>query len=72
MLWVPEGFAHGFVVKSDRAHVSYKTTEYYYKEYDRTLLWNDPALDIEWNVPYPILSEKDKRGKTLEECEKYD
>ena len=72
MLWVPEGFAHGFVVKSDRAHVSYKTTEYYYKEYDRTLLWNDPALDIEWNIPYPILSEKDKRGKTLEECEKYD
>ena len=72
MLWVPEGFAHGFYVKSDRAHVSYKTTEYYYKEHSRVLLWNDPELDIEWETSTPILSGQDKRGKTLEECDKYE
>jgi dTDP-4-dehydrorhamnose 3,5-epimerase len=72
MLWVPPGFAHGFVVRSDKADVSYKTTDYYYKEHDRTLLWNDPDLNIDWDVKDPILSEKDKRGKTLQECDKYD
>ena len=72
MLWVPEGFAHGFYVKSDRAHVCYKTTEYYYKEHGRVLLWNDPELDIEWETTTPILSGQDRRGKTLEECDKYE
>lgn len=72
MLWVPEGFAHGFYVKSEKCEVSYKTTEYYYKEYDRTLIWNDPDLNITWGTTTPILSEKDKQGKSFEECEKYD
>ena len=70
-LWVPPGFAHGFYTRSEIAQVVYKTTDYYYPEYDRTLLWND--LDINWNiVEKPILSEKDKKGKTFEECDKYE
>jgi dTDP-4-dehydrorhamnose 3,5-epimerase len=72
MLWVPPGFAHGFYTKTGNAHVSYKTTDYYYKEYDRTLLWNDPDLNIEWESFSPILSEKDQKGKPLHECDKYD
>lgn len=72
MLWVPEGFAHGFYVYSLHAHVSYKTTEFYYKEYDRTLLWNDPDLGIDWGIDSPFLSAKDKYGKTFKECEKYE
>ena len=48
MMWVPEGFAHGFVVLSDRAEFLYKTTDYYAPEHERTLLWNDPAIGIKW------------------------
>jgi len=72
MLWVPEGFAHGFYAYDLDTHVSYKTTEFYYKEYDRTLLWNDPDLGIDWGIDSPFLSEKDKYGKTFGECEKYE
>jgi dTDP-4-dehydrorhamnose 3,5-epimerase len=72
MLWVPPGFAHGFYCMLDNCHVAYKTTDYYYKEYDRTLLWNDKDLGIPWSTPTPILSDKDKLGKTMSECEKYD
>jgi len=72
MLWVPPGFAHGFYVMSPTCEVSYKTDQYYYKPGDRTLLWNDPDLGIEWPTQTPILSEKDKVGKTFKECEKYD
>lgn len=72
-LWVPPGFAHGFYVKSDEAELLYKATDYYCPEYDRTLLWNDVSLNIDWNVDGdPILSEKDKLGKTFEECDKYE
>jgi dTDP-4-dehydrorhamnose 3,5-epimerase len=72
-LWVPPGFAHGFYVKSMYAEVTYKTTDYYYEEYSRTLIWNDPRLDLSWEVEgNPILSEKDRLGKTFDECEKYD
>ena len=72
-VWVPAGFAHGFYVLSDKADVVYKITDYYYPEYDRTLLWNDPQLGIDWKIEKePIVSEKDKIGKTFEECEKYD
>jgi dTDP-4-dehydrorhamnose 3,5-epimerase len=72
-VWVPAGFAHGFYVLSDEAEVTYKITDYYYPEYDRTLLWNDSILNIDWqNVEDPILSSKDRIGKTFDECEKYD
>jgi dTDP-4-dehydrorhamnose 3,5-epimerase len=66
MMWVPEGFAHGFAVLSERAEFLYKTTDYYAPEHERTLLWNDPQVGIEW--PFegePILKEKDARGAPL-------
>ena len=71
-LWVPPGFAHGFYTLTDSAEIQYKVTDYYYPEYDRTLLWSDTNLGIEWGIDVdPILSEKDLKGKTFEECEKY-
>ena len=71
-LWVPPGFAHGFYTLTDFAEIQYKVTDYYYPEYDRTLLWNDPNLGIEWGIiDDPILSKKDLKGKTFEQCEKY-
>ena len=72
-LWVPPGFAHGFYTLTDTAEFCYKTTDYYYPEYDRTLLWNDTDLSIEWGLyQEPILSNKDIIGKTFKECEKYE
>jgi dTDP-4-dehydrorhamnose 3,5-epimerase len=69
-LWIPPGFAHGFVVLSDAAEFLYKTTEYYAPQYDRTLLWNDPALGIDWQITdEPLLSAKDKEGKFLQDAE---
>jgi len=71
-LWVPPGFAHGFYTLTETAEIVYKTTDYYYPEYDRTILWNDTNLGIEWGINgEPILSQKDLKGKTFEECEKY-
>jgi len=71
-LWVPSGFAHGFYTLTETAEITYKTTDYYYPKYDRTLLWSDTNLGIEWGIDVdPILSEKDLKGKTFEECEKY-
>jgi dTDP-4-dehydrorhamnose 3,5-epimerase len=69
-LWVPEGFAHGFVVLSETAEFLYKTTDYYAPEYERSLLWNDLALGIEW--PFncePKLAAKDAAAKRLAEAE---
>jgi dTDP-4-dehydrorhamnose 3,5-epimerase len=60
MLWIPEGFAHGFVALEDDTIFSYKCTNYYSKESERTLQWNDPDLQIDWNIDKEILSEKDK------------
>lgn len=72
-LWVLPGFAHGFYTLTDTAEFFYKTTDYYYPEYDRTLIWNDNSLLIEWGLDgEPILSSKDLNGKTFMECEKYD
>ena len=69
-LWVPEGFAHGFVVLSDTAEVAYKTTDYYAPSEERSLLWNDPDLAIAWQFEgEPILSAKDAVGKLLTEAE---
>lgn len=68
--WVPTGFAHGFVVLSDTADFLYKTTDYYAPEYERSILWNDPNLNIDWQISgEPILSAKDKSAPTLKEAE---
>lgn len=69
-LWIPEGFAHGFVVLSDAAEVAYKTTDYYAPSEERSLLWSDPDLAIAWQfIGEPILSAKDAVGKLLTEAE---
>lgn len=73
MLWVPPGFAHGFFVMSDFAEFLYKTTDYWYPEHERSLLWNDAALAIEWPVSgTPILTAKDAAGMPLANAAVYD
>ena len=70
MLWIPEGFAHGFVVLSETAEFLYKTTDYYHPEHERSLLWNDPALAIDWKLQTaPALSAKDIQGKLFKHIE---
>ena len=72
MLWIPAGFAHGFRVISDMAHVLYKATNYYAPEHERTLAWNDPELKIDWELKTePILSAKDQRGVPLRAAETF-
>lgn len=69
-LWVPEGFAHGFVVLSDAAEFLYKTTDYYAPEHERCIAWNDPSIDIDWSIrEIPALSSKDSRGLLLSRAE---
>lgn len=68
-LWVPPGFAHGFLVMSEYAEVSYKTTDYWYPEYEKTLVWNDPSVSVDWPINNPLLSEKDSNGLSLSELE---
>jgi dTDP-4-dehydrorhamnose 3,5-epimerase len=66
MLWIPPGFAHGFLVLSEAAEFLYKTTDYWYPEHERTLLWNDPALGIVWPLAgAPALAAKDAAGRPL-------
>ena len=78
MLWVPPGLAHGFYTISTEAEFQYKVTDYYNPLYDRTLKWDDNDLGIKWpfyeywGYPKPILSQKDKRGLSFKECEKYE
>lgn len=64
-LWVPPGFAHGFVVLSDAAEFLYKTTDYYAPQFERCIMWNDPTLDIDWPTQLPILSDKDSKGQAF-------
>jgi dTDP-4-dehydrorhamnose 3,5-epimerase len=72
MLWVPAGFAHGFLVLSDFADFLYKTTDYWYPEHERTLLWNDPALRIEWPLEgTPTLAAKDAAGTPFTSIETF-
>ena len=72
-IWVPPGFAHGFYTLTETAEINYKQTDYYYPEFDRTLMWNDPQISIDWPVDgIPTLSAKDQVGKYLEECDKYE
>jgi dTDP-4-dehydrorhamnose 3,5-epimerase len=70
-LWIPPGFAHGFVVLSETAEFLYKTTDYYAPEFERSILWNDPALGIDWrlNGATPLLAAKDQAGKLLKDAE---
>ena len=73
MLWVPAGFAHGFIVLSEHAEVQYKATDYYAPEHERTLLWNDPALAISWPLAgEPVMTDKDRRGKPLAIADTFD
>lgn len=72
-LYIPEGFAHGFVVLSDDAEVLYKTTEYWHKEHDRSLNYNDPELDIRWQITEsPILSDKDQNAPMFKDAELFE
>ena len=70
ILWIPHGFAHGFLSLSENTRVIYKTTEFWDKNSERTILWDDPELDIKWplskySIQYPVLSNKDLLGSTL-------
>jgi dTDP-4-dehydrorhamnose 3,5-epimerase len=72
-LWVPPGFAHGFATLSASAEMLYKTTDYWFPQHERTLLWNDPAIGIEWpDVGATILAPKDAAGKPLAEAQTYE
>ena len=72
MLWVPPGFGHGFLVLTEFAEVSYKATELYAPAFERSILWNDPAIGIDWPLDgEPTLSEKDKAGSLLVDAETY-
>jgi len=69
-LWVPPGFAHGFVVLSESAEFLYKTTDYWYPEHERSLLWNDPAIGIDWPLEgQPLLAAKDAAAALLRDAE---
>ncbi|KVQ09912.1 dTDP-4-dehydrorhamnose 3,5-epimerase [Burkholderia ubonensis] len=71
-LWVPPGFAHGFVVLSDTAQFLYKTTDYWYPEHERSIIWNDPDIRIAWPIDFePLLATKDAAGKRLSEADVY-
>lgn len=74
-LWVPPGFAHGFLVVSDWAEVAYNATDIYAPQFERTLMWNDPIVNVDWpfdRIEAPILSEKDLRGFEFGEAEYYE
>jgi len=70
ILWVPAGFAHGFLVTSEYAEFQYKTTDYWAPQFERCILWNDPDLKIPWPLQtVPLLSAKDRQGSSLNEAE---
>jgi dTDP-4-dehydrorhamnose 3,5-epimerase len=73
MLWVPEGFAHGFMALADNVEFVYKTTGYWAKDFERTLLWNDPALGIDWPMERighaPVVNEKDLTGALFKDTD---
>ncbi|MGH8854198.1 MAG: dTDP-4-dehydrorhamnose 3,5-epimerase [Telluria sp.] len=72
-MWVPEGFAHGFVVLSESAEFVYKTTDYYAPEHERCIAWNDPQLAIGWPVAgAPLVSAKDEKGAAFATAEMFD
>ena len=70
MMWVPEGFAHGFLVLTESADFLYKTTDYYAPSFERSIIWNDPEIGIQWpSSAAPILSAKDQQAKLLADAE---
>jgi dTDP-4-dehydrorhamnose 3,5-epimerase len=69
MMYIPEGFAHGFATLEDNTIFSYKCTNFYNKQAEDCLLWNDPDLAIDWNIDSPLLSEKDLQGKLFRDFE---
>jgi len=72
ILWIPPGFAHGFIVVSEAADFVYKTTDYWYAEHERTLLWSDPALGIRWPLDgAPVTTPRDAAGSPLAAAETY-
>jgi len=72
-VWIPEGFAHGFLVLSESAECLYKTTDYWYSQHERSIIWNDPTLGIDWPLSKaPMLAEKDAHARTLAEVEVFD
>lgn len=72
-VWIPPGFAHGFIVTSEFAEFVYKTTDYWFPEYERTLLWCDPSIGVAWPIDgVPKLAAKDVLGKTLADADVYD
>ena len=72
MAWIPPGFAHGFCVTSESAEFLYKTTDYWYPEHERTLLWNDPTLNINWPLhDTPLIAAKDAAGRLLVDTETF-
>jgi dTDP-4-dehydrorhamnose 3,5-epimerase len=71
-LWVPPGFAHGFVVLSESAQFLYKTTDYWYPEHERSIAWNDPEIGIEWPIDFePLLAAKDAAGVRLADAQHF-
>jgi len=74
-LWIPPGFAHGFLVTSDSAEFLYKTTDYYHPEFERSLLWNDPTVGVHWPLAAgttPLLAQKDQAAATLDAAEVFE
>ena len=72
LLWIPPGFGHGFLVLSETAEVAYKATEFYAPAFERSILWNDPAIGIDWPLEgEPVLSGKDRAGSLLADAETY-
>ena len=73
MLWIPPGFAHGFRVISDTVHVLYKATDFYFPEFEHTILWDDPQLRIDWQLDgEPVISKKDRAGLPFVKAEYYE
>jgi dTDP-4-dehydrorhamnose 3,5-epimerase len=73
MLWIPAGFAHGYLVLSEHAIVAYKTTDHYAPAHERTIAWNDPTLAIRWPLEaQPIMNDKDRRGASFPSAEVFD
>jgi dTDP-4-dehydrorhamnose 3,5-epimerase len=72
-LWVPPGFAHGFVVLSESAQFLYKTTDYWFQQHERSIVWNDPEIGIEWPIDFaPLLAAKDAAGKRFSEADHFE
>ena len=69
--WIPEGFGHGFLVLSESAHFLYKTTNYYDKDSEASIIWNDDTLNINWQIGKPLVSEKDSNASKFTEAEKF-